>query len=327
MVGGELAVELVRAAARAGADAVKFQAFDAETLTTADSAKADYQQALGPAGETQRQMLRRYELSEMDFRLIRQACDQEGLDLIVTPFDVAWLERLAGMGLRCIKIGSGNLCCDPLFEAIAATNLPVIMSTGMADLDEIDRHIARLPQRNNGTLAILHCVSVYPTPPAGANLHAIGRLREHTQLTVGFSDHTIETITGALAVAAGATILEKHLTLDKTMDGPDHAMSLTPEAMADYIRLARQAAEFCGDKIAPCREELQLRSAARMSVVAARDIPADTPITRDMLTVKRPGTGIAADQLDRVIGKTATCMIPADTVMTDDLLGEAICHG
>ncbi len=312
----EMARGMVRAAQGAGADCVKFQAFSAEELVTKEAAKADYQRRCGDQGETQYEMLKRCELGEEDFKDLKKYCDAVGIDFLVTPFSPHWVKVFAAMGVDSFKIGSGNLGAVDLLAAIGQSHLPVILSTGMSSLEEVDRGLNRLREAGCGEAALLQCVSLYPTRLDQVNLQAIQTLRDHTGCIAGFSDHTLEVITGALAAAAGAEILEKHFTLDKKLEGPDQAMSLTPAEFKEYVTLARQAwaARGSGEKTV-LKEERAIQAAARMSVVAKRNISRGTVLTAEMLTCKRPGTGIASERIQEVIGKRAAKDMEADQVI------------
>ncbi|MBN1436435.1 MAG: N-acetylneuraminate synthase family protein [Sedimentisphaerales bacterium] len=314
-----LALELVAAAKEAGADCVKFQAFSAEELVTKEAAKAEYQQNCGQAGESQCEMLKRYEFTRNAFAQIKQRCDELGIMFLATPFSTRWVDVLCELGVSAIKVGSGNIESGNLLDVIGQTGLPLIVSTGMSTLDEVDRTVARLRNAGSNELAVLHCVSLYPTRLDQVNLRAIATLQSHTQLTTGFSDHTCEIITGALAVAAGAQILEKHFTLDKAMDGPDHQASLEPNELREYITLAQQAmtARGSGDK-GPLPEELPVKNLVRFSVVTAKFIKAGSVITQDMVTTKRPGIGISAEELELVIGAKALRDMEADVPVTHE---------
>jgi len=314
-----LAMELVKAAKEAGANCVKFQAFSAEELVTRTASKAQYQENCGDEGETQWDMLRRYEMSPNSFEHLKKYCDELVIDFLVTPFSTRWVKVLVEMGVNSIKVGSGNVASGSLLDVIGQTGLPVIVSTGMSTMEEIDQTLARLRDAGVGDLAIMQCVSLYPTRLDQANLNVIATLKRHTGLPVGFSDHTTETITGALAVAAGAAILEKHFTLDKHFDGPDHQASLEPQELQEYIRLAKVAAAACGSvKKEPLPEELPVKELVRFSVVTTQFIKAGSVITREMLTAKRPGTGISAEQLELVVGARARYDIQPDYPITTD---------
>ena len=313
----DMALKLVEAAVSAGADCVKFQAFSAAELCAKEAAKADYQKVHGGAGETQYDMLRRCELSEDDFAALKKHCEQQGIDMLVTPFSERWVKFLADLGLRALKVSSGSIRGATAFlDAVGRTHLPVIVSTGMADMSEVEETLNQLRMSGSGTLAVLQCVSLYPASLEQCNLGAIRALRQHTGVVTGFSDHTVEVETGALAVAAGAVILEKHFTLDKGLEGPDHHVSLLPSELRLYVEQARRAARAYGDgSKKPVRAERAIKEAVRMSVVAARFIKEGSVITGEMLTTKRPGTGIPADEMDCVIGSTARCDIEEDQVI------------
>ena len=316
------ALELVKAAREAGADCIKFQAFTAEELVVRNAEKAQYQKRSGPKGESQYDMLKRLELKESEFAAIKKYCDELGINFLVTPFSPRWVRVFYEMGVTAFKIGSGNLNDLLLLEAIGQTHLPAILSTGMSELNEVDKALVILRESGSEHLAVLHCVSLYPTQLEQSNLNAVKTLAEHTHLPAGFSDHTEEFITGALAVAAGAVILEKHFTLDKKMEGPDHRMSLVPEELTEYIRLARRAEQACGDgQKKPLIAEEKMKKTVRMSVVTATFIKAGTKITPEMITIKRPGTGIPAEQIGIVINATATCDIePGHIINPSDIL-------
>jgi N-acetylneuraminate synthase/N,N'-diacetyllegionaminate synthase len=266
-------------------------------------------------------MLKRCELTEKDFAAIKKHCDKQGIDFLATPFSPHWVRVLAEMGITALKIGSGNITCLDLLKEIAKTHLPVIMSTGMAYMAEINRALDQLRQFGSSTVAVMHCVSLYPTTLQQVNLATLATLKQQLSTKVGFSDHTEDIITGALAVAAGAEILEKHITLNNNMDGPDHKMSLQPDRMLEYVNLARQGAIAHGTSYKqPLPQELQIKQNVRMSVVAAQDIKAGAIITRQMLTMKRPGTAIPAEEIDNVVGSIAKDDIKAGQLISGDLI-------
>ncbi|MBN1844685.1 MAG: N-acetylneuraminate synthase family protein [Sedimentisphaerales bacterium] len=331
----EMASQLIDAARRAGADCVKFQAYSTSELVTRSSAKADYQQACGPAGESQFEMLQRYELPVEAFGRLKAYCDKQGLDFLVTPFSPRWVNLLEELHVSAYKIGSGNLCHPDLLEAVGRTGKCVFVSKGMASLAQSDRALQALRRAGCSWICLLHCISSYPTPIEDAHLRTIGMLAAHTGLPIGFSDHTRQIETGLLAVNATAVVLEKHLTLDNTLAGPDHAMSLTPDQLAEYIRLARHLgtippekrqryidqdehlaamwAVAAGDALTePLPAERRLKTVAGLSVVAAYPIGRGTMIAPAMLTIKRPGSGIPPDQRHLIIGRIAARDIGED---------------
>lgn len=306
------ALELVAAAAAAGADALKVQVFQADKLTTAAAGSAAYQQACGY--DDQRAMLKRLELDDAALGAIRDACRQHKIEFLATPFDADDVRRLSALGVPAIKLASTDLDNLPLIGAAVETGLPLILSTGAADEAEVTAAMLRLQALDAADRTILlHCVSAYPTPLADANLRAIASLAERFARPTGFSDHTLETETGALAVAAGACVLEKHFTLDRARTGPDHAMSLTPDALAAYVRQARAAAAALGSgRIEVSPIEADVRRVARRSIVAARTLTAGTVLGAADLAVKRPGGGIAPTDIAGLIGRQVRIDVPAD---------------
>ncbi len=303
---------------------------------------------------SQREMLARLELGDEAFERIAHRCKQQDIALIITPFgvqDVARIQALtpdpspggrgggaltpalsrgergndshdhcsqsSGTQVAAIKIASTDLTNGPLLEAAARTGLPLILSTGASTLDEVRTAVKRVREYGaSGRLILLHCVSSYPTPRESINLRAMAALHHTFGLPVGLSDHTTSVAMGGWAVAAGACVLEKHFTLDRSAEGPDHAMSLTPDELREYIAGARQAEAALGDgMIGPLPIEQDVRTAARKSIVAARAIAAGTRITADMLTLKRPGTGIAPDHFQTVVGRVAAVDIADDTLL------------
>ncbi|MCP4246917.1 MAG: hypothetical protein GY778_07695 [bacterium] len=315
------ALEMIDAAAEAGADAVKFQMFTADALVTADAAAAEYQQARAGA-RTQREMLRRLELGVDDFATLRRRCADRGVEFLATPFGLADLERLVGLEVRAIKLASTDLNNVPLLQAAAETHLPLIVSTGAGEAGEIATAVADLDRWGAvERTVLLHCVSAYPTPWDQANLGAIGELGRRFGRLSGFSDHTASEATGALAVAAGARVIEKHFTLDRNAEGPDHALSLEPGGLAGYVTGVRHAETAMGSgalAVADCEREV--RHLARKSVVASTDIAAGQTITANDVTAKRPGGGLEPRAIDQLIGRRAKVAIAADAQFTWEML-------
>ncbi|MGD8451886.1 MAG: N-acetylneuraminate synthase family protein [Phycisphaerae bacterium] len=311
---------LIDVAAQAGADAVKFQVFHAAELATAGAATAGYQQATGQT--SQQQMLAALELTDAAFHELRDHCRQRGLEFLATPFSPADVERLRQLDVRAIKIASTDLNNTPLLQAAAEADLPLIVSTGAATFEELRTAVMRL--RFWGTasrLILLHCVSCYPTPLEAANLRAVAELSGRFSVPAGFSDHTLSTHVGGWAVAAGACLLEKHFTLDRSASGPDHAMSLTPAELSEYVAIVRTVEAALGTgQLGMTEIEADVRAVARKSVVAARAIPAGTPLTPDMLTIKRPAGGVQPDLIHSLVGRTLRTDVAADTVLTWDLI-------
>ena len=315
------ALQLVDAAAEAGADAVKFQMFSAADLVTASAPTAAYQRR-GGSGPSQRAMLERLELSRDDFAAIKQRCDERSVTFLATPFGLREVGRLVELGVAAIKIASTDLTNGPLISAAASTGLPIILSTGASTEPEIVACLDRL-QREGATdrLVVLCCVSRYPAPVEALNLRAIGAMQRRFNLPCGLSDHSTSVQVGGWAVAAGACVIEKHFTLDPSASGPDHAMSMAPDALTEYIAHIRAAHTAMGDgRLGMAHRESEVREVAGKSVVAAVDIPAGARLTADMLTLKRPGTGIPPSELDRLSGRLSAVSIPSDTILSWEMV-------
>jgi N-acetylneuraminate synthase/N,N'-diacetyllegionaminate synthase len=308
------ALRLVDAAARAGADAVKFQFFSADRLAARDAPACAYQERAA-AALTQHDMLRRLELPAAAFRRLRDHAAAAGLDFLATPFGRPELRELLALAPPAVKIASPDIVNHPLLEEAARSGLPLIVSTGAADLDEVDAAVRLVRQaRDPARLILLHCVSAYPTPPAEARLRCIATLHQRYRLPVGFSDHTAEVAIGSLAVAAGAALLEKHLTLDRAAPGPDHFFSLEPEDFARYVRGARQADATLGDGfVHPSPAEAEVRALARGSIIAARPLTAGQTLTAGDLDIQRPAGGIGPSAWKELLGRRARADIPAHT--------------
>jgi len=308
-----VARELIHAAADAEADAVKFQVFSAERVVTRNAPAVAYQRRAVQA-TTQYQILSRLELTRDEFADLAAYAGQCGVEFLATPFAIEDLEFLVSIGVRAIKLASTDIINGPLLDAAAETGLPVIGSTGAADYNEVAAAVKRLKRPGAGPLALLHCISSYPTGELDANLGAIDTLARAFDCVSGFSDHTESLTIGGYAAAAGARIIEKHLTLDRNRPGPDHAFSLEPGQMAKYIHGVRYAEQLLGDgAITIGQSEYEVRELARGSVVAARDIHAGETLIESMLTIKRSGGGITPADLGLLVGRQATAEIPADT--------------
>lgn len=307
------ALRLVDVAADTGADAVKFQIFESAKLTRRDAPMAAYQRAAG--GESQREMLAKLELNTAQFERLATHARTRGIDFLATPFGIDDLGVLRRLGVAAVKFASTDLNNVTLLQPATALGLPMILSTGASTAAEIDAAVARLREwRVSDRAILLHCVSAYPTPPAAANVRAIAALSARTGLPVGYSDHTTLASTGALAVAAGACVLEKHFTLDRLRPGPDHAMSLSPGELAEYIARVREAESLLGSgQIGMSAIERDVRAVARKSLCYARPLTVGTRITSDMLIAKRPGDGIGPDQVERVVGRELIANVEPDS--------------
>lgn len=312
----ELAKRLVDAAADAGADIVKFQTFKADTIVSKTAQKADYQKRTTGTAETQYEMLKRLELSAADHEVLIDRCREKGIGFLSTPFDLDSIRYLHSLGLSCTKVPSGEITNLPYLRTVNANGGKVILSTGMSTLDEV---AAALKVLKDCEVSLLHCTTEYPCPPNEVNLRAMLTLKERFGLPVGYSDHTQGIEIPVAAVAMGATIIEKHFTLDRNMEGPDHKASLEPDELKAMVAAIRkvEVALGNGDK-APTPSERKNMPIARKSIVAARDIRRGEPLTADNLAVKRPGTGISPMEIDRVIGRHAATDIAADDVLTEE---------
>lgn len=316
-----MARRLVDAAADAGADAVKFQTFRAERVVTPDAPKAAYQVRATGDQESQLEMLRRLELDEEAHRDLMECCRQRGIRFLSTPFDEGSLDLLSSLGLPAIKLSSGELTNLPFLRGAARKGKPLILSTGMANLEEVAKAVDAIRAEGGRDLVLLHCVSNYPADPADANLRAMTTLREAFCTPVGFSDHTEGDAIALAAVAMGASLLEKHFTLDRGLPGPDHQASIEPSALKELVRRVRSVEAAMGHgRKEPAASEADTARVARRSLVAVQRIPAGTVLVRAMIDARRPGTGLPPDQLDSVIGRTALSDIPEGTVLRRDLL-------
>lgn len=310
-----LARELIHAAAEAGADAVKFQVFSAGRLVTQAAPSAQYQKTSAQA-DTQFEILSRLELSWDQFAELAAYAGRQDIEFLATPFSVPDLEFLVSMKVRALKLASPDIVNTELLSAAGRSGLPLIASTGAADLHEIAHGVEQLQACGGGPLALLHCISAYPAPEEEANLAAIGTLARTFGCISGFSDHTESLAMGGYAVAAGARIVEKHLTLDRNRPGPDHGFSLEPDMMAQYVRNIRWVEQILGHgRVELSDSQREVRQVARGSIVAARNIAPGEVLTRNMLTVKRPGDGIAPNEMDRLVGRQAQREIAADTAV------------
>jgi len=316
----EMARRLCDAAHAAGADAVKFQTFRAEDLVVPGAPTAQYQERT--TGQTdQFTMLRSLELSREQHVALKAHCEQIGIEFFSTPFSVAALDMLMELGVRRIKLSSGELTHRALVEHAAKQMLPLLVSTGMATMEEIHEALAwiRGARGDLRDVTVLHCTSAYPAPDEALNLEAIRSMARDLDVAIGYSDHSLGIEASLAAVAVGATLIEKHLTLDTTLPGPDHSASLEPEAFRQMVMGIRRVSAMLGDGVkAPSAQELDTARVARRSVVAAVDIAAGTQLTGDMLMCRRPATGIAPRELALVVGRIARVAIRRDTVLQWD---------
>ncbi|MEM7625178.1 MAG: N-acetylneuraminate synthase family protein [Planctomycetota bacterium] len=291
------AAELIGAAADVGADAVKFQLFQPDRLLSAEAGLAGYQD--GQADDV-RALLDRLMLSVNQLRELRGVAQDAGVAFVVTPFSVPDVADLGLLDVDAVKFASPDAVNRPLLDAASGLGRPMLISTGTCELGELGV-AAEHAARSGG--ALLQCVSSYPTPDNEAALGAIAALRQRFGVAVGYSDHTAALDTGALAVVAGACVLEKHLTHDRGAQGPDHAASVEPAGLREYVAAARRAAAMVGPIEKTCRNiERDVRRVSRQSVCTARDLPAGHVLERSDLVVKRPGTGLPAGRFESLVG-------------------------
>ncbi len=300
----EMAFRLVDAAVRAEAQAVKFQTFIAEQVISAAAPKAAYQRETTGSGESQLEMVKKLEFPPHVFGEIQSYCKSAGILFLSTPFEESSADLLESLAVPAFKIPSGEITNFPFLEHVARKHRPMIVSTGMADLEEVRAAVAVIRNCGNPELILLHCVSSYPARPASVNLRSMYTLAHEFSVPVGFSDHTLGIEVALAAVALGATVIEKHLTLDKTLPGPDHRASLEPDEFAAMVRGIRTVESALGDgRKRPSLEELDTASVARKSLVSTRALARGTILTEDAIAIRRPGTGLPPAMRSQLIGR------------------------
>lgn len=304
-----LAFQLVDAAAQVGADVVKFQTFQAKQLATGQADKAAYQKETTGQSDNQLSMLQRLELKREHHDQLVHHCNTRGIEFLSTAFDLASIELLAAFELQRWKVPSGEITNRPYLEQIGSQGKPVILSTGMANLGEIEAAIDVLEQAGTprNQITVLHCTTEYPAPLDEVNLRAMPTIAQAFGVAVGYSDHTDGIAVPMAAVAMGATVIEKHLTLDRSMEGPDHRASLEPDQFAAMVQGIRAIELALGDGIKrPTASERVNLPIVRKSLVAARAIQIGEPFTAENITAKRPGTGISPMHWAVLIGRNAS---------------------
>ncbi len=316
-----LAHELVDIAADAGADAIKFQTFTTEHLATASAQQADYQRKNTGKDESQFDMLKRLELSREDHGALMAHCERRSILFLSTPFDEQSADLLASLGVSAFKTPSGELTNLEYLSYLSTFGKPMIVSTGMATLGEVEQAVTAIQAAGNPPLAILHCVSDYPAKASDVNLRAMRTLAENFLVPVGYSDHTLGTAVTFAAVALGATVIEKHFTTDRQLEGPDHRASLEPSELRNLVQGIRDVEQSLGDgRKRPATSELATRVVARKSLTTTRALQRGSVITEDDLTLKRPGNGIEPLHRRVVIGRTLRDAVAADTTLQWEML-------
>lgn len=311
-----LAKKLIDAAKKAGADAVKFQVFSAEDVVTKTAKKAEYQKRATGKG-TQYELLKKLELSEQDFEKLAIYAKKKNVIFLASAFDIKSVTFLERLGVPAFKVPSGEITNFPLLKNIARKNKPIILSTGMSTLEEVKEALRVMRKEGANDIVLLHCVTNYPAKIEELNLKAIETLRSVFEVPVGLSDHSTSIIIPIAAVAMGASVIEKHFTLSKKLPGPDHKASLDPNEFKKMVMGIREVEKALGDGIKrPTKSEEIMKKIIRRSIVAKVPIPKGTIITRDMLEIKRPGTGLEPKYLDKIVGKKACKDIKADEIIT-----------
>jgi len=294
-----LAMKLIDAAVASGADAVKFQTFSAEKVAAHSAPKAEYQMAATGSDESQLEMIKKLELPRASFRKLK--IDEDSADF------------LDSIGVIAFKVSSGELTNLDFLQHVARKQKPIIVSTGMAELAEVRSAVEAIRAENSAELVLLHCVSNYPANPASVNLRAMQTLKQEFGCPIGFSDHTLGIEIALAAAALGARVIEKHITLDRKMAGPDHSASLEPQELAAMLQGIRNIECALG-------EEIPVMQVARRSLVASRDIPAGTTLAAEHISVLRPGTGLAPAMRKSLIGRSTRRDVPAGTLFTHEML-------
>jgi N-acetylneuraminate synthase len=314
----ELAKQLIDIAVKADADAIKFQTFRADVITTPEAPKAVYQQET-TGDDPQRSMLRALELTSEGFNELYHYANEVGIIFLSSPFDLASVDLLGALGVAAYKIGSGEITNRPLLLHVADQKKPIILSTGMCSLDEVRDAVHVLRSHSTSDLILLHCVSEYPTRAEHANLRVIATLKREFNVPVGFSDHTAGIVVPIASAALGANVIEKHITISRSLPGPDQQASLEPRELQQMVNSVRIVEKALGDGVkCPTESEMRMKAFVRQMLVAETDIAQGTAIQEEMLTSKRTGDalGITPADLDRLIGKRAKRKIKKGKAVT-----------
>jgi sialic acid synthase SpsE len=307
------AIRMAEVASECGADAVKFQLHDAEAETTRDAPSPPYFRH-----ESRWEYFQRTAFSDEEWARLKEACERAGIEFLCSVFSVEAVERLERLGVGRYKVGSGEVTNLELVRRVAATGKPVLLTSGMSSWKELDAAV----EAAGDNVTVLQCTSEYPTPPEDVGLNVLGELRERYGKPVGFSDHSLGNYAAFAAVALGAVVVEKHFTLSNDSYGPDAALALEPDELEDLVEGIRSietmlASPVDKDDLDALRE---MKLVFEKSVVSTREIPAGAEISREALAAKKPGTGIPARELEQVVGRKARVAIPADSVITEEML-------
>jgi len=315
-----LAREMVAAACETGVDVVKFQTYKAEEVMTDKTPLADY---MGTGDANFLELARRLELS-LDFtKSLKEYTESLGAEFMSSPFDAPSTYALQELGVKRLKIPSGETVNPFVLRAAADTGLPLILSTGMCDMKDVEWAMSFLERQNSGPCTLLHCTTQYPADFENTNLLAMLSLKERFGVPIGYSDHTPGIEVSLAAVALGATVIEKHFTIDRTLPGPDQQASMTPAEFRELVSGIRNIEKSLGDGVkSPYPVEVEVAKVARKSLVSARDLVRGTVISWDNVTAKRPGTGIPASQFEQFLGKTLLCDLKRDELLSPECFGE-----
>lgn len=316
-----IAHEMIDAAAAAGVDAVKFQTAIPELVATATAEKARYQMQSSDVEESQLEMIKKMHFSLDVYPELKTHCEERGVLFFSSAFDLVSLDFLKDLGQTLFKIPSGEITNLPYLRSVGSVSYPIILSTGMATMTEVQSAVQILVQEGKALedITVLHCNTEYPTPPSDVNLRAMLSMRDTLNMQVGYSDHTLGCEVSVAAVALGATVIEKHFTMNRNFEGPDHAASLEPEELTTLVRMIRNVEQCLGvseKKASP--SEAPNKAIARRSIVAAAPIRKGEAFSENNLTAKRPGTGLSPMHWDTVLGKTAKRDYLADDMIVDE---------
>ena len=317
----DLAIKLIDKAKEAGADCIKFQTFKTESLILKTAPKADYQLKTTDAEESQFNMLKKLELSYENFSYLNQYCKKIKIDFMSTPYSFEDIDFLNNLGVNSFKIASGQLTEIPFLKYVAKTNKKIILSTGMSDLSQIYNATEVIKANSNGKLIVLQCTTNYPSNIEDSNLNCMRTIREACEVEVGYSDHVIGNHACFAAVALGATVIEKHFTLDKSMPGPDHSCSSNPEELKDLIYGIREIEKSLGSKSKkPTKIEIINAKGMKRSLVTKVNIKKGEKITVEHITFKRPSGGLDVNYYDLILNKTTKTDILKDTQLNFDMI-------
>lgn len=311
------AFKMIDCAKECGCDCIKFQTFKVDALVTSNAPKADYQMRNTNGSNTQFEMLKSLELNDREFEELKAHCDEIGIEFMSTPFDIESVDVLEKIGVTRYKISSGDINNKQLLQYVAKTGKSMVVSTGMSTIEEVTKAVDWIEQVGNHQITLLHCTSNYPTSYDEVNMKAMQTLQQKFGYPIGYSDHTKGDLASIVAVAMGATVIEKHFTLDKNMEGPDHKASLNVEELKEMVDDIRAVETIMGNGVKqPMKSELNTRIVARKSVVLAHNIQKGEILKKEDLVLKRPGNGLAPEYLDELIGKVLVRDMKAEEMIT-----------